>query len=340
MVARSLMPLLLIADPDPYIGRVFEAKLTKDGQFRVISTTSGVDAYLAVLQQPFDLILWDLRLRDTSRLLPRLRALSPNAALILMTTDDIPLLGVELERLDIALTLTKPFGLDTLVNSVRTAVSGVKANSTISNAQLARVGQQFTLLSAGGSCITRVLETGIDSFVVVGAPRVMAPEDFAPGLRIQAQMRGRDALYWFSTTLVRSRADPVPCWEVRMPRVIRRVQRRKQLRIPLQLPIFLENVGAPAPGIQGQTENVGVGGCVLVARRSLPIAADLHFEIPLAESQRIAGKGTVLRVLPLNGESAPLESEETGYRIALRFHALPAAGRLALQRLLEHSNPS
>src|ERR1051326_1784503 len=115
MNARSLPPLVLISDAEPYICRVFEAKLVKDNQFRVVCATSGSEALQAALQQPFDVILWDLRLRDSESLLPELRALSPYAALLLMTTDDLPQLTAETPRLDVTDVLTKPFGLDTLV---------------------------------------------------------------------------------------------------------------------------------------------------------------------------------------------------------------------------------
>ena len=72
MVALSTPPSVLIADADPYIGRVLEAKLVKSNRFHVTIATSGADAIQAALQQAFSILLWDVRMRDTALLLPRL----------------------------------------------------------------------------------------------------------------------------------------------------------------------------------------------------------------------------------------------------------------------------
>ena len=114
---------VLVADGEPTLCRVFEAKLTNEGCFRVASAFTGIEAYRLALQQPFDILLWDLRLRDSDTMLPRLRTLCPDAAFLLMSTDDRPAVSVPVSRLDIACILVKPFGLDTLETCVRTALS-------------------------------------------------------------------------------------------------------------------------------------------------------------------------------------------------------------------------
>ncbi|HLK58988.1 MAG TPA: response regulator, partial [Chthonomonadaceae bacterium] len=199
MNALSPPPLVLIADAEPYICRVFEAKLVKNNQFRVVCAHAGPEAFQAALLQPFDVILWDLRLRDSERLLPGLRALSPQAALLLMTTDDLPRLSAEITRLDVADVLTKPFGLDLLIERVRVGMSRASTLTSIAHMDLGRVGQQLAIYSQEGRCVTRVLESGANTFAVVGAPRVTTPSDFAPGRRVTVQVQGRDALYCFHT---------------------------------------------------------------------------------------------------------------------------------------------
>src|SRR5258706_7183571 len=101
MFALSMPPSVLIADADPYIGRVLEANLMKANQFRVTIATSGADAVQAALQQSFSILLWDVRMRDNSGLLSRLRALCPQAVILLMTTDNHPVVDWEMARLDI-----------------------------------------------------------------------------------------------------------------------------------------------------------------------------------------------------------------------------------------------
>src|SRR5579871_52827 len=118
MVARTIAPSVLIADAEAYVCRVFEAKLAKDNRFRVVCVTSALDAYQVVLEQPADILLWDMRLRETLRLLPLVRALCPHSALLLMTTDDRLILDPALSHLDVADILVKPFGLDILAERV------------------------------------------------------------------------------------------------------------------------------------------------------------------------------------------------------------------------------
>src|SRR5437763_16156550 len=136
-------PSVLIADADPYICRVFEAKLTKENPFRVMSVTTGQEALLAASQNDFSAILWDMRLRDTSRVLPRMRALCPGAVLLLLTTDDRPTLDSDLARLDVSDILVKPLNLDTLVDRVLAALEAPPAPSLSSPIDISRVGQRL-----------------------------------------------------------------------------------------------------------------------------------------------------------------------------------------------------
>lgn len=85
--------------------------------------STGPDAYRLALQTPFDVLLWDLRMRDSDTVLPQIRSLCPDAALLLMSTDDQPVLSASVSGLDIAAILVKPFGLDTLEDHVWSAVS-------------------------------------------------------------------------------------------------------------------------------------------------------------------------------------------------------------------------
>src|SRR5262245_530962 len=101
MVARSQAPRILVADSEPTNCRVFEAKLTRHHAFQVVSVTSGASALQSALEQTFDVLLWDMRLHDSSTHLPRLRAFCPDAALLLMTTDDRPQLDPDYMLLDV-----------------------------------------------------------------------------------------------------------------------------------------------------------------------------------------------------------------------------------------------
>ena len=140
MTPRAV-PTILIADADPYICRVFEAKLTKDSSFRTICVTTVHEALHAAARNVIKVILWDTRLRDSILLLPRLRALCPEAALLLLTTDDRPTIESDLARLDVSDILIKPINLDTLLERICIAVDAPKWVHLSAPMDITRVGQ-------------------------------------------------------------------------------------------------------------------------------------------------------------------------------------------------------
>lgn len=365
MTPHSLPPSVLIADADPYICRVFEAKLTKEQPFRAFSVTTGQEAMQAAIQHDFAVILWDMRLRDTLRLLPHIRALCPDAVLLLLTTDDRPTLDSDFARLDVVDILVKPLNLDTLVERVRNALEFRRPLVPYSSLELARVGQSLEISSAAGACFTRVLENRQDSFVVVGAPRAPTPDDFAPGLRVHVRLSGKYALYSFASRLLKDESQPVSAWELQKPRLIRREQRRRSPRLPVHLPISLEplesepgsdfaqavvgaapdTVNADASfSIQGQTEDIGKGGLALLAEREVPAGTPVRFTIDAESlaselSERpplgIEGSGTIARVQPYPpGDSL---ASGSGYLLAIQFSSLSSSARRQLRALLDSS---
>ncbi len=355
MFARSPIPSVLIADAEYYICRVLEAKLSKDNRFEVVTATSGLAALQAALERSFDVLLWDLRLRETLDLLPRLRALCPYAALFLMTTDDRPSVPSSIQRLDVTDVLVKPFGLDTLVDQLYQAIADPLRTPAAAAIDLSRVGQLLTLISPAGHCVTRVLERNLDTFAVVGAPRVETPADFATGLRVRVQVKGEDALYSFDSRLLRSQNHPVLRWELPLPRTIRREQRRKYPRIPLHVPVVLmrrpevvvvgpETEPGLAPAAAGEqveaavttgiTEDLSLGGFALVSEQPLPVNENVSFDLKHAGVRELEGYGRVLRTQKLPTTEPPVPGAPTRYRIALQFTELDAAVRRRLRFLL------
>lgn len=352
MVARAAVPSVLIADADPYICRVFEAKLTRDKQFHVVGAASIREALQAAVAQPFDVVLWDTRLRDTTGQLARLRALCPGAALILTTTDDRPASHPDTDHLDVTDVLTKPFGLDLLVERIASAMNAPRTATTASGAELVRVGQQLAILSPGGRCVTRVLECHDDAFIVVGAPRVEAPLDFDRGRPVRVQVKGRDALYSFDSQLASVQTQPLPGWELPLPCTIRRDQRRRSPRRPLRLFISLERIEpatVPLPSqrdtetgaereaarvASGITEDLCLGGCALVSAQPLPVGMVVRFDLQHTGRPPLIGQACILRTQPLRRfESAATDAPR--YRIALAFMDLDSTAQHHLGALLE-----
>ncbi|HZT41217.1 MAG TPA: PilZ domain-containing protein [Chthonomonadaceae bacterium] len=349
MVARQAVPSILIADAETYLCRVFEAKLVRENAFRVVAVTRGEEAMQAAVEHSFDVLLWDVRLGggDSCGSLAPLRALCPDAVLLLTTTDDRPSQSAYLDSLDVTDVLVKPFGLDTLVTRIRAALMAPPSVSLSTCIDLGRVGQQILLSSPGGRCRTRVLSADQNRFRVVGSPRVETPEDFAPGRPVRVEVKGKDALYSFRSRIARFREHPVASWELLMPGTIRREQRRKYPRRPVRLPATLQQGRPAAPAasskvatnrrasaavsLQGMTADLSLGGCSLICEQWLPVGTLVTFDLHPDAETRVSGRGCILRMEPLiSALPAPAR-----YRIAMSFDEMDDAARQRLRDVLE-----
>lgn len=341
MVARANTPTVLIVDAEPYVCRVFEAKLSKDSQFATVSATSGQDALAAATRQSFDVLLWDMRLRDTLTLLPRIRALCPNAALILLTTDDRPQVSTELGRLDVADILIKPPGMDTLIERVRQAMILPAMQVSTARVDLAHIGQRVTVASPGGVCETRVLDSGQDTFAIIGPPRVATPDDFRPRQRVRVEVKGMDALYRFDSRLLTEKTSPVPHWELQMPRNIRREQRRKYPRTSLRLRATLQSeetlsndeTEISADRTRAVTEDISLGGCALVCEQTLPVGTKVRLALSHPSFQ-MQGEGRIVQAQTLPPYEVVGVETPASYRLGVAFAALDAPTRRRLRALL------
>src|SRR6185436_2064293 len=148
--------------------------------------------------------------------------------------------------LDVSDILIKPFNLETMVEKVQRSLAGPRVTGSHARLDLVRIGQQVWLQLESGVCVTRVLEYRPDSILVVGPPRIEAPDGVAPGQRVEALIKGQDALYRFHSRILRLHTHPVPCWELQKPKVFRREQRRRHPRLSLRLPVSLEGL-PPVP---------------------------------------------------------------------------------------------
>jgi hypothetical protein len=273
----------------------------------------------------FDILLFDLRLREAETLLPRLRALCPDAALLLMSTDDQPSVSAAVARLDISGILVKPFGLDTLETHIRTAMAQRSRQQPLQHVGF--VGQNVTIRTPDGACRTRIFENAQDSFLIVGAPRVPTPPDFSVGRQVLVEYTGRGALYSFDSTVIREVMDPLPCWELSMPSIIRRNQRRKAPRTALQAPIRLDS----ASGLlcEGTTTDVSVLGLALLASTDAEVGTHVEFTIEPA----MRGSATILRIEPHTDADGSLL-----HRMALRFDEISSQVRTDLLNRIEKSD--
>lgn len=334
MVALSEAPLVFIVDAEAVNCRLFDAKLTRNQEFRVLCATSGASAARLATEETFAVILWDMRMRETLSLLPRLRAFCPQAALLLTTTDDRPILPIALQRLDVTDILIKPLNLDTLLQRVRHAVNSPPLPPVTPSLEIVSVGQQIVLRRDTGICTTRVVAVGLDTFVVAAPPRVDAPADFTPGAFVRIVLPAEDAVYSFETTILERTETPIPQWEVAMPRSIQREQRRQFSRAVIQTAVTLsaQTPSETDVAIQAVARNISFGGLALISENALAPGTEVAFDLKQTGQENLAGFGRVVRATPRTSDASETVPK---YDVVVEFTSLPLIARRQLRSLVE-----
>lgn len=334
MVALSETPLVFIVDAEPVNCRLFDAKLTRNQEFRTLCANSGAEAVRLAAQETFSVILWDMRMQETLSLLPRLRAFCPQSALLLLTTDDRLTLPITLQRLDIADILIKPLNLDTLLKRVRHAVNASPLPPVTPSLEIVFVGQQIVLRRDTGTCTTRVVAVGLNTFAVAAPPRVDAPADFIPGAFVRIVLPAADAIYSFEANILERTEMPVPQWEIAMPRSIQREQRRQFSRAVIRAAVTLsaQNPSETDAAIHAVTRDIGFGGLALVSENALAPGTDVAFDLKQTGQENLAGFGRVVRATPRTAEPPETVSK---YDLVVEFTSLPLVARQQLCSLVE-----
>ena len=323
------VPSVLISDAEPHHTRVFEAKLSRHNAYSVTGASTATEALSYAFQKSFDVILWDMRLRETFTVLPRLRSLCPQAVLLLMTTDDRPVVPDEIARLTVADVLVKPIGLDTLIQRIENARQLKRPDQGTAHIEISYVGQTIRLNIGAEKFSTKIWEVAPDYFHVIASPRFSAPPVFEVGRRVMAEVLSDDALYRFVTRITDRSENPVSLWKVQMPALIRRYQRRRSLRrglsFPLQLVALETSFGA-------LTQDISLSGCLVLADTPLEVGSQVSLRAGDG-TEGISGTGRVMRLESFSRDLATPE-EQTRYRIALEFTDLASETRDFLQTLV------
>jgi c-di-GMP-binding flagellar brake protein YcgR len=344
MLIDAAPKTVLVVDPDPAISRVVRAGLSRDRQFTVTAAFHARDALAAALAAPFDIVLWALNQTGDGVTLARIRALCPSAALILMTTDDRLRPEPDNGPLDVAGVLVKPFGLDSLYGQVAASVFA-RPHGCVA---IVAVGRQVTLVSAGGRTVTRIYSFDHSSARVIGAPRAVEAPDLAPGTVVVAEFPGCDALYRFRARLKRRVQTPVSAWELSLPLSIQRRQRRKHPRVQTNLPIRLQPLSVQPllpqtlpdsiasaltdmVAVDGATENISLGGCLVVVPRAIPEGVQVSMTLRAGGTASLVLTGQVRRCVP---RVHPAAADSDVYAVGIQFGELSKAARAQLSQLI------
>ena len=166
---------ILVVDDDPVTVRLAEAVLRSDG-YEVATAATGEQAVDAVEGGRFDLVLTDLRLPQMSglELVERMKVLSPDTALLAMTSFASVASAVQAMRTGAVDYVVKPFDAQDLKHRVRQAIrlNGLETENRRLRENLveARTGSRLVAHSpairATLSVIERLARTDLTVFLV------------------------------------------------------------------------------------------------------------------------------------------------------------------------------
>ncbi|MBI2939775.1 MAG: flagellar brake domain-containing protein [Chloroflexi bacterium] len=170
------------------------------------------------------------------------------------------------------------------------------------------------------------IEDVVDDTLVLAAP--MRGGDvirLEQGQKILLSVMRRMNPYFFETTVVSNRAESTPLLVVKRPPDNTGVPKRQYIRVevlidPVQ--IWVEEDGKYGKTIRGMLLNISAGGCLLMARESIPEHANilLKFSLPLNFGQMMVN-GETLRTWERVGDGGRT------YRTSVSFRDVPDKDR-------------
>jgi DNA-binding response OmpR family regulator/c-di-GMP-binding flagellar brake protein YcgR len=288
------------------------------------------EAVRRLTERRYDLVISDLRIQRGSgvNVLRHARALYPDIPVIVVTAyaadeDVYRALALGVDAL-----LYKPFDIDTLLNTVRTllrqrtpaeaadAVVQMPAGTPQGLCWL-EVGALVTLRAESSTILGRVRHAD-ELFLSVNTEMLEPPHP----TRWTVEWTGSDALYQFDARAVETAPQSQEMvWVLRLPRLIRRIQRRRHPRVPVSGKAFVSVAGRLQRAIEAEVIDLSEGGVCLVLAEPPMRGAALHLEVQ-AHSEgrqlRFHGEGSVRSIVAFTQQGEPR------YRVGVQLQRLPA----------------
>jgi DNA-binding response OmpR family regulator/c-di-GMP-binding flagellar brake protein YcgR len=288
------------------------------------------EAVRRLAQRRYDLVILDLRILRGSgvAVLQQVRALYPDLPVIVVTAYTTAEDVAHALALGVDALLYKPFDIDTLLNTVRallhrrvqaaTAQRGMQASSGVQRGlSWLEVGALAVLRSETLTVLGRVQHAD-ELFLSVNTETLEPPYP----TRWRVEWTGSDALYQFETRVVEASTQAREMlWILRLPRLIRRLQRRRHPRVPVSGKAFVSVAGRLQRAIEAEVIDLSEGGVCLVLAEPPMRGAALHLEVQAhseAGQLQFQGEGTVRSIVAFTQQGAPR------YRVGVQLQRLPA----------------
>lgn len=331
---------ILVVEDERLVYRVVADALRTAG-FPCEVVHRASEAITCLETRSFDLVILDIRLPDLSgsEVLRQIRERDAQLPVILVTAYA---LDRELEK---ALAyapdavLYKPFEIETLLATVRRLLMRPRLPTHAVVSMEVRAGMPLT--EAVSPVPARLVWLIWEGNRLVASPKRMddrllclqtPPLETTAPSSVQMEWYGEDALYQFHSRVVEHRSGmETDLWLVRLPQVIRRLQRRRYPRLPAHGRIALSPQGRIQRSIWGQLVDLSEGGAGALVHeevgRNTAGTLTIEWETP-GGTLAFQIEGVVCHTV------AGMESHQPVYRLGLVFReAVPQTVRKALRTL-------
>lgn len=287
-----------------------------------------LEAVQRLAQRRYDLVILDLRIQHGSgvTVLRQARSLYPDIPVVVITAYTTADEVANALALGVDALLYKPFDIDTLLNTVRallahrTPIAHAAVQMTTDESRgvcWLEVGALVTLRAESSTILGRVMHAD-EMFLSVRTERLEPPHP----TRWTVEWTGSDALYQFDARAVETAPQSQEMvWVLRLPRLIRRLQRRRHPRVPVSGKAFVSVASRLQRAIEAEVIDLSEGGVCLVLAEPPMRGAALHLEVQ-AHSEgrqlRFHGEGSVRSIVAFTQQGAPR------YRVGVQLQRLPA----------------
>ncbi len=338
---------ILVVEDEVLLQRVMEDASRLVGlPCEVVRT--GQEALERLHQRAYDLLIQDVRLPDISGavIVHAARQIDPTLPIILITAYAAEAEVHQAVQQGVDAVLFKPFDIDTLLTSMRHlllrrqaiqithAVAHVPVVESLprmlpSSPEMPPTGAVVTLLFEGRRLMGQV-QAGNELFFAVETP----PDPELIPTQLHVELIGRDALYRFRTRLVAHRhLEESDWWLLKRPTTIRRLQRRREPRLPARGHATLSAVGRTLRTISGELIDLSAHGVALKLplelNKGTPVRLLIEWQVDEA-THTFQAEGIVRHTLALTEAGAPV------YLIGIEVRRIPPAIRALIRERLQH----
>ncbi|MGQ9656725.1 MAG: response regulator [Fimbriimonadales bacterium] len=296
---------------------------------------SETEAIQRLTQRRYALAILDLRIQEGSgvTVLRHARSLYPDLPIVVVTAYTTEDEVADALALGVDALLCKPFDIDTLLNTVRALLTRPVQQAAAStppevprSLRWLEVGTLATLRATAHTTLGRIHRAD-DLFVSVKTAPLEAPHP----QRWLVEWTGSDALYQFVGRVEQAHAlEQETLWVLRLPRLIRRIQRRRHPRIPLTGKAFVSVTGRVQRATEAVVVDLSEGGACLTLTEPPMRNAALHLEVH-AQSElgtlHFQAEGAVRSIIAFSQQGEPR------YRVGVQLHRLPPEAVQQLQQL-------